>query len=160
MTAENIDQKIYSRRAQDFKSLAQLCVCLSVICCWWPASLICLGFAYFASDKVSTVLKLPHGSCVAIWMFGQLDPLLLRLLCISIPCMHACWVLKLTRHNKVHERGSGSSYSQTVSYICACITQNGICMIAIVLWHMAQPPDCLILSQTQCMQDQDFILCG
>ena len=52
ITKENIEEMIYARRVKDNKFLTQVLIAASVVCFWWPFSLICLAAAYYTSEKV------------------------------------------------------------------------------------------------------------
>ena len=54
ITKDNIDEMIYARRVKDNKMHIQMLIVASIVCCWWPASLICLAAAYYASEKVQS----------------------------------------------------------------------------------------------------------
>ena len=52
ITKDNIDEMIYARRVKDNKTLTQMLIVASVVCFWWPLSLVCLAAAYYTSEKV------------------------------------------------------------------------------------------------------------
>ena len=54
ITKDNIDEMIYARRVKDNKTLTQVLIAASVVCFWWPFSLVCLAAAYYTSEKVHT----------------------------------------------------------------------------------------------------------
>lgn len=63
ITKDNIEEMIYARRVKDNKTLTQVLIAASVVCFWWPFSLICLAAAYYTSEKVATV----HIPAVILW---------------------------------------------------------------------------------------------
>ena len=57
ITKDNIDELVYARRVKDNKMLTQVLIAASVVCFWWPFSLICLAAAYYTSEKVHQFME-------------------------------------------------------------------------------------------------------